>query len=189
IKMDINKYDNKEIIGIEVLPIFLNDDVEFNAKVYNTYKKDLIKQGNAIPIVYDIRNIKYNEDFNKKKMIGILYKAYNYVQRLYSCENNLFIPTDDNINIVVNNDKLLFKIKNNIIGYLQYWYNNYTSYTYLNTIPCSGVIVYLSENYIKDLNLNKNLYIVCNYKKFVSENMQPFTNPVNEYKKLEIYKI
>lgn len=188
IKMDINKYDNKEIIGIEALPIFLNDGVEVNADVYNEYKQDLMQQGDVTPLVCDIRNIKFNGNFQGKN-IGLLYKSYNYVQRLYSCENNLFIPSDNNICIVINSDKLIFKINNNIIGYLQYWYDNYTSYTYFNTIPCSGVIVYLSENYIKDLNLNKNLYIVCNYKKFVSENMQPFTNSINEYKKFEIYKI
>ncbi len=188
IKMDINKYDNKEIIGIEALPIFLKDGVEVNADVYNEYKQDLMQQGNVTPLVCDIRNIKFNGNFQGKN-IGLLYKSYNYVQRLYSCENNLFIPSDNNICIVINSDKLIFKINNNIIGYLQYWYDNYTSYTYFNTIPCSGVIVYLSENYIKDLNLNKNLYIVCNYKKFVSENMQPFTNSINEYKKFEIYKI
>lgn len=188
IKMDINKYDSKEIIGIEALPIFLNNDIELNADVYNKYKKDLIKQGDNIPLVLDIRNIKFNENFQGTN-IGLLYKAYNYVQRLYSCENNLFIPINKNINIEINDNKLIFKINNNIIGYLQYWYDNYTSYTYLNTIPCSGIIVYFSENYIKELNSNKNLYIACNYKKFVSVNMQPFTNPINEYKKLEIYKI
>ncbi len=188
IKMDINKYDNKEIIGIEALPIFLNNDIELNADVYSKYKKDLIKQGDNIPLVFDIRNVKFNENFQGTN-IGLLYKAYNYVQRLYSCENNLFIPINKNINIEINDNKLIFKINNNIIGYLQYWYDNYTSYTYLDTIPCSGVIVYFLENYIKELNSNKNLYIACNYKKFVSENMQPFTNPINEYKKLEIYKI
>lgn len=151
------------------------------------YKKDLIKQGDNIPLVLDIRNIKFNENFQGTN-IGFLYKTYNYVQRLYSCENNLFIPINKNINIEINDNKLIFKINNNIIGYLQYWYDNYTSYTYLNTIPCSGIIVYFSENYIKELNSNKNLYIACNYKKFVSKNMQPFTNPINEYKKLEIYK-
>lgn len=187
IKMDINKYDSKEIIGIEALPIFLNNDIELNADVYNKYKKDLIKQGDNIPLVLDIRNIKFNENFQGTN-IGFLYKTYNYVQRLYSCENNLFIPINKNINIEINDNKLIFKINNNIIGYLQYWYDNYTSYTYLNTIPCSGIIVYFSENYIKELNSNKNLYIACNYKKFVSKNMQPFTNPINEYKKLEIYK-
>lgn len=188
IKMDINKYDNKEIIGIEALPIFLNNDIELNADVYSKYKKDLIKQGDNIPLVFDIRNVKFNENFQGTN-IGLLYKAYNYVQRLYSCENNLFIPINKNINIEINDNKLIFKINNNIIGYLQYWYDNYTSYTYLDTIPCSGIIVYFLENYIKELNSNKNLYIACNYKKFVSENMQPFTNPINEYKKLEIYKI
>lgn len=188
IKMDINKYDNKEIIGIEALPIFLNNDIELNADVYSKYKKDLIKQGDNIPLVFDIRNVKFNENFQGTN-IGLLYRAYNYVQRLYSCENNLFIPINKNINIEINDNKLIFKINNNIIGYLQYWYDNYTSYTYLDTIPCSGIIVYFLENYIKDLNSNKNLYIACNYKKFVSENMQPFTNPINEYKKLEIYKI
>ena len=188
IKMDINKYDSKEIIGIEALPIFLNNDIELNADVYNKYKKDLIKQGDNIPLVFDIRNVKFNENFQGTN-IGLLYKAYNYVQRLYSCENNLFIPINKNINIEINDNKLIFKINNNIIGYLQYWYDNYTSYTYLDTVPCSGIIVYFLENYIKELNSNKNLYIACNYKKFVSENMQPFTNPINEYKKLEIYKI
>ena len=188
IKMDINKYDSKEIIGIEALPIFLNNDIELNADVYSKYKKDLIKQGDNIPLVFDIRNVKFNENFQGTN-IGLLYKAYNYVQRLYSCENNLFIPINKNINIEINDNKLIFKINNNIIGYLQYWYDNYTSYTYLDTIPCSGIIVYFLENYIKELNSNKNLYIACNYKKFVSENMQPFTNPINEYKKLEIYKI
>lgn len=185
IKMDVDS-DNKEIVALEIYPVLLDDTSKSLETDFEIFRENIYRQEmKEIPWSINIKKLIIPENI-PQNFIGLFYNCYNYIQRLYTVNRELFIPNEKDLKITIENNKLFFKINEQIIGYIQYWYDNYKTFYYKDTTSCTGVITYFHKSYINKINKNDELTILVNYKKFNNNNQDFFELSDNLYYSIKI---
>ena len=184
LKMNVDS-DNKEIIALEIYPVHLDYTSKSSETDFELFRRnELWYKTNKLLTYTNIKKIVIPEN-TPPHVIGLLYNCYNYIQRLYTVNRDLFIPNEKDLKITIENDKLFFNIIEQIIGYIQYWYDNYKTFYYKDTTYCTGVITYLHKSYINKINENDDLTILVNYKRF-NNNQDFFELSDNLYYSIKI---
>ncbi|MBD5402533.1 hypothetical protein HDR58_07015 [bacterium] len=179
---------DKEIIAIDIYPVHLSYTPKSLENYFEFFRRGkLWEKMKKIPWHSNIRKIIIPEDI-PEYFIGLFHKCCNYIQRMYTIERDLFIPNEKTLEIEIEKDKLIFKSNGQIIGYMQYWYDNYNTFSYIDATVCSGVITYLHKDYINKINMNNDITILINYKVFKSHNKEKFELTSNLYYSVKIQK-
>ncbi len=172
---------NKEIIALDVFPVHLNHSPKSLAYYFDFFRRgELLKTIEQIPWHINIKKIIIPQDI-PEHFIGLFHNCYNYIQQLYALHRDLFIPNEKELKIDIKNDKLIFKVNQQVIGYLQYWYDNYNTFSYKNTTVCSGIITYFHKDYLNKINVNNDVTLLINYKKFRTNTHGAFEQADNLY--------
>lgn len=186
LKEDTDAYFNKEIIALEIYPVHLNHIPKSLENYFDFFRRgELWKKIKKIPWHTNIKKIIIPENI-PKHYIGLFHNCYNYIQRLYTVERDLFIPNEKDLKLDIEKDKLLFKIDECIIGYMQYWYDNYNIFSYKDTTCCAGIITYLHKDYIGKINVNNDVTLLVNCRKFKTNNQDFFELSENLYYSIKI---
>ena len=164
LKIDSNSLFDKEIITLDIYPVHLSYTPKSLEKYFEFFRRGKKKKKmRGISWHANIKRLNVPKDI-PEHFIGLFHKCCNYIQKMYTIHRDLFIPNERDLRIEINNDKLIFKIDNQIIGYMQYWYDNYGVFGYKGTAICAGVITCLHKDYLDKINKDNDVKILINYK-------------------------